>query len=126
MAKLNNKTIIGISVVVVIVAVVAGMIWYNNTQAQKRIDAVKREASLILSSYKSKVIYNSLKVPGDSEITGMVPMAGVETITSIKTSGEPSTDTAVLKTAEKCDGSTNKTGAAVRILLPDETEYCVD
>lgn len=127
MTKVSKKNKIIIGVIAVVVVLIAGVLIADNAiRSQKQTESVKREAKRIVSTYSSTVVYNSLKVPSDEQITGMLPMDGVETIKSLKTSGEPSTDTAVLKTAEKCDGSTSKTGAAVRILLPDKTEYCVD
>lgn len=128
MAKLDKKNILIIVMVAVVVAVAVtvGVLLYNSAQTKKDTESVKREANLILTSYKSMVIYSGLKVPSDSQIETIVPREGVETIKTVKTFGSPSTDSAVLKTGVKCDGSATKTGAAVRVLSPDGSEYCTD
>lgn len=128
MAKLSkkNKMIIWI-VAVVVVLVAAWLVADAVIRSQKHTEAVKREAKSVLSIYQSTVISNALKTPSDDQITDMVP-TNAKTITTIATSGEPTTDTAVLKVGEKCDGSadSSKTAAAVHILLPNKSQYCAD
>lgn len=128
MTKLSKKNKIIVGVVAIVVVIVAGCLIANAIiRSQKNTEAVELEAKSILSIYRSTVVYNSLAVPSDDQIAKMLP-TNAETITSVTTSSEPSTDTAVVKTGEKCDGSadSDKTAAAVHVLLPNKSPFCVD
>ena len=128
MTKLSKKNKIIVGVAAVVIIIIAGYLIADAAiRSQKRAESVEREAKSILSIYRSAVVYNSLAVPSDDQIAKMLP-TNAETITSVTTSGEPSTDTAVVKTGEKCDGSTDssKTAAVVHVLLPNKSPFCVD